>query len=484
MSGITIGWASRDITPKDKVRIMGQFHVRVSTGIESPLSCTAMAIEHDGAHLILVSVDAAFVADPITRECRRRLREEVPGLEATGVCIFATHTHTAPVQGPSWYPEELPRGVAPDEEYADMLTDSLTEVIKEAWNARSPAQASSGWAPAVVAHNRRMHYSDSTGQMYGPTGTPAFRNIEGSTDHSVNLLFTYDREGELTGIVVNVPCPSQSRETESFISADFWHETREELKRRYGDHIFVLPQCGFAGDLSPHPLIHSAEHLRMLHMKGMIPSADLPPRAAEVTAAECHLIAGRIAAAVEDASSACEAARKADLPIAHSYRILNLPRRMVTAEEARLCAQEAAAEREQLAKLPIDPAEFSYTSSRSRIFYNERVVERFSEQRDDLTYPAEVHVLRIGDAAMVFVGFEVYLDYGLRVQERSPADQTFTVQLLSQEGTKSGGYLPTERAVKAGHYGGDVRDNTVGPEGGQVLVDGIVQMLEEMWDAE
>ena len=482
MNGLAIGWATRDITPKDKVRIMGQFHVRVSTGVENPLTCTAAAIENNGVHVLLVSVDAAFVGSPITHECLRRIAEEAPGLEPSNVCIFSTHTHTAPCQGPSWYPEELPEGVAPEQQYADMLTDSLTEVIKDAWNARSSAQASWGWAPAVVGHNRRMHYEDNTGLMYGPTATAAFRNIEGSTDHSVNLLFTYDPDGELTGIVVNLPCPSQSSETESFISADFWHETREEIRRRYGDKIFVLPQCGFAGDQSPHPLIHSGEHLRMLHMKGMIPSENLLPRATEVTAAECNLIAGRIATAVDEAYVACKASRSSELLIAHDCRILNLPRRMVTAEEARLCAERVAAEREELATLAPDPADSSYTSCRSRMYYNERVVTRYKEQFEDPTYPAEVHVLRIGDAAMAFVGFEIYLDYGLRVQERSPAGQTFTVQLLSSGKAQSGGYLPTERALKAGHYGGDVRDNTVGPVGGQLLVDGIVQMLDEMWD--
>ena len=61
MNGITIGWATRDITPEARVRIMGQFHVRVSTGIENPLTCTAMAIEENGgAHLVLVSVDDVY----------------------------------------------------------------------------------------------------------------------------------------------------------------------------------------------------------------------------------------------------------------------------------------------------------------------------------------------------------------------------------------------------------------------------------------
>ncbi len=474
----------RDITPEGKVRVMGQFHVRVSTGVENPLTCTALALEsgcEGGAHAVLLSVDAAYLVDAVMQKCRRRLAKELPGLDPHNVCAFTTHTHTAPSQGGFWYPEELPEGVSPDGQYADMLADSMTEVIKDAWNAREPAQISWGSAPAVVGHNRRVHYEDGTGRMYGPTATPAFSHMEGGADHTANLLFTYDSQGKLTGMIVNVPCPSQSREIGPFVSADFWHETREEIRKRYGDAIFILPQCGFAGDQSPHPMLQTRAHRRMLRLRGMISSETADAQAADVTAAECRLIGERITAAVDEVSTVCAAARVTDVAFGHSCQILDLPSRMVTAEEARFCGEEAAREKERLASLPPDPADPAYTSCHSRIVYNERVVTRYKEQLDNPTYATEVHVLRIGDVAMTFVPFELYLDYGLRVQERSPAVQTFTVQLLGQDNDNPGLYLPTERAVKAGDYGGNIRDNKVGPTGGGVLVDSLVKALQALW---
>ena len=59
----------RDITPDGKVRVLGQFHVRVSTSVESPLSCTALATESGGAHAVLASVDGAYVIDAVMQEC-------------------------------------------------------------------------------------------------------------------------------------------------------------------------------------------------------------------------------------------------------------------------------------------------------------------------------------------------------------------------------------------------------------------------------
>jgi len=71
--------------------------------------------------------------------------------------------------------------------------------------------------------------------------------------------------------------------------------------------------------------------------------------------------------------------------------------------------------------------------------------------------------------------FELYLDYGIRIKARSPAALTFIVQ----KSCEGGGYLPTERAVKGGGYSAD--NFIVGPEGGQILVNETVRLLNKMW---
>ena len=71
--------------------------------------------------------------------------------------------------------------------------------------------------------------------------------------------------------------------------------------------------------------------------------------------------------------------------------------------------------------------------------------------------------------------FELYLDYGLRVQARSPAILTFVVQLACQHS----GYLPTERAVQGGGYSAD--KFIVGPEGGQRWVEETLKCIKALW---
>ncbi|HSV92689.1 MAG TPA: hypothetical protein VLH81_06420, partial [Desulfobacterales bacterium] len=72
-----------------------------------------------------------------------------------------------------------------------------------------------------------------------------------------------------------------------------------------------------------------------------------------------------------------------------------------------------------------------------------------------------------------------YLDYGLRIRARSPAALTLHVQLCCGEG----GYLPTARAVSAGGYGALVANGAVGPEGGQQLVESILETVRRLFAA-
>jgi hypothetical protein len=306
----------------------------------------------------------------------------------------------------------------------------------------------------VVGHNRRAAYLDGSARMYGQTAKDDFECIEGYEDHGLNLLFTWDAARSLTGLVINLACPSQVSESDRVISADYWHETREELRRRYGQALFVLPQCAPAGDQSPHFLLCKNLEAFMRQRRGVSERQD---------------IARRIAAAVDDVFDGAKADSRADLAFGHRVETLNLPVRRVTDEECR-------AARAELDKLAADQAtkpDVKYVlANRHR-----EVLRRYESQARESVLPMELHVLRLGDVALATNPFELFLDFGMRIKARSPALQTFLVQLAcSYEG-----YLPTGRAMRGGSYGAEVASNLVGPEGGQVLVNRTVELIKDLW---
>jgi hypothetical protein len=91
-------------------------------------------------------------------------------------------------------------------------------------------------------------------------------------------------------------------------------------------------------------------------------------------------------------------------------------------------------------------------------------------------FTTEVHVIRIGDVAVATNQFELYTDFGVAMKARSPALQTFVVQLAGR-----GTYLPSARAVRGGGYSAIAESNEVGPEAGQVLVDHTVARIKELF---
>lgn len=93
----------------------------------------------------------------------------------------------------------------------------------------------------------------------------------------------------------------------------------------------------------------------------------------------------------------------------------------------------------------------------------------------------ELHVIRLDDIALASNVFELFIDYGIRMQARSPATQTFVVQLC---GGGRASYLPTKLAEEGESYSACIYCNEVGSEGGDVLVEKTVNMIKSIWEKE
>jgi hypothetical protein len=458
---VRIGWAQCDVTPSRPACLRGQFYVRVARTAKDPLTATALAIEGTGPSgasdcAVIVSCDRVSIPAHLQQRVRDAVAPRLPGLDARKVFLHATHTHDAPEVDDGFYPPQGSDVMTPAE-YAGFFATRVADAVVQAWESRRPAGLSRAFGHAVVGHNRRAVYLGGEARMYGKTDTEDFSHIEGAEDHSVDMLFTWGEGGRLTGIVVNLACPSQVEEHLTEFSADFWHDVRVELRRRHGDGVFVLAQCSPAGDQSPHLLLYGREEGEMRRRRGV---------------SERQEIARRIARAVDEGLEVAGDGVETAIPVCHGVRTVELPVRLVTYEEA--AAAQAEIERLEAEEPADEPA-----ASMNRILRlrNSRVLERHRAQQSSAVLPVELHVLRLGDVAMATSPFELFLDFGQRIKARSRAAQTMLVQLACD----ACGYLPTERAVRGRSYGAEVASNLVGPEGGQVLVDATVEEIDRLF---
>lgn len=492
--GLRIGWASADITPDLPVTIRGYFRARVSEGVMDPLTATALALEsvRDGAvedWTIMVSLDLIAVGNALRDSVRGRVRKELPDLDATKVFFGATHTHLAPNFGsrspdevelskelaPSLPDEWATRGIEldamPESEYCEFAAERIARAVVEAWNARKPGAVGFGLGHAVVGRNRLTAYSDGRSAMYGATDRPEFSHIEGYEDHAVNLLYTWDAERKLTGMVINLACPSQAAGGYQ-ISADFWHDTRLELRNRLGEGLFVLPQCSAAGDQSPSVLVGKAAEARMDRLTGRNRRQE---------------IAVRIADAVTSTLPDIQKHAESNPAFGHRAEQVELPRRLIPEADVASAMSESERYRKRYETLRREIEEnpdlrkksrwySDVTDAFTRMKRGARVKRRFEAQQTQPKLPYEVHVVRIGDMAIATNPFELYLDYGIQIKSRSRAVQTFIVQLAGD-----GAYLPTQRSVEGGAYGAVPASTDIGPEGGRVLVERTLELIDSLW---
>ena len=94
MAKIKIGWAEVDMTPNCKVQLSGQFYERVTDEVESPVTCTAFALECGNEQLVICSCDLVSISDNLMKEVRDIVKSKTD-LPTEKIIINAIHTHTS-----------------------------------------------------------------------------------------------------------------------------------------------------------------------------------------------------------------------------------------------------------------------------------------------------------------------------------------------------------------------------------------------------
>lgn len=450
-----VGATTTDITPDRPVALDGHRNLRVSTNVQSRVTATALALEsREGEkvvdHAVIVSCDIVAIRPGILDAVRKKVAPKSKGLDIKKIILCATHTHNAPVtvEGRYTLPES---GIMKPAEYAEFMTDRIAEAISDSWNKRKVGKVGWGQSQAVIAHNRRAAYADGTAKMYGATDAADFRGIEGHEDHDLDALFFWNERDQLVATLIAIPCPAQEGEGGLLIHSDFWDAARRTLRERHGKNLCILGCPGAGGDQTSRPLYGKLADARMRELRGLTRLEE---------------IARRIANGWEDAHDAAKRDMRRDVAFGHHVGGMELPHRKVTEEEV----AEARSEAQKFANNP---------KQRWNLRWHQAVIERYDAQKagSEPPYQMELHALRIGDVAIATNEFELFTDYGVQIKARSPSIQTFVIQLACG----SGGYLPTERAVRGGGYGAVIQSSRVGPDGGQILVDRSVDAIKGLW---
>jgi len=465
-----IGAATANITPDRPLPLTGGTTVRIGREVHSPLVANVLALESRNGkesldQAILVACDLCVIRPGIQDGLRKHLANRLPGFDLNKLFLAATHTHAAPVLLQERYDEADYADAMQPKEYLPWLNEQLAQAIEKAWNGRKAGAVAWGLGHAVAGHNRRVVYADGTARMHGNTRDPQFRGIEGYEDHGVHVLCFYNAQKELIATAITLATTAQAQGG-SQVSADFWHDVRDAIHKQYGDNVCVLGFCALAGDQTPRQQVNKQAEKRMMELRGLSASQE---------------IGRRVAAAFVDVAEVIRKDIRTDVPFAHRVEQVELPARIVTDAEyavaKKVCADIDA--KTQRAK----------SDSWTRGLYG-LIAERYEAQQkgEAKTYAVELHAMRLGDVAIATNPFELFVDYGVQIQARSPAVETFLIQLAAT-GAQHGYYVATPRALAGGelnekpftNYSATVMTGLVGPKGAQALVDRTVEAFDELW---
>ena len=508
MKKLFIGWAETDITPDGKVSLIGQFAERISEYVEKPLTATAMAVECGKDQAIFCSVDLANASWMLIEPIRQRVAEASSEIDVSKIIINAIHTHTGPgyigrsANAASRYTNDvlgttagftrnlleryMPAGkkyvesakiegnkdIISEEEISKMLIENISKVIVDAWNNRKLSGFTNAFGRAAVGMCRRATYSDGSAKMWGDTNTAVFEAIEGGSDTGIELMYVFDADKELTGIVANLACPAQCVQHRLFISPDFWGETKKLLREHFGKDIFLLTLCSAAGDQCPVDLVRWVE-----------PESDVNDPNIE----RPHPLKRKADPSMFDLVGMKKAGKRIANEIIDVYDD-GLDEIQEEVEfEHRVCKMQLPLRRATLAdeKTAVEGIRNYFAQKEGDVDFNDAaklqvhlgVLKRMELQEVMNTVEINSHIIRLGSVAIATNPFELFLDYGNKIKARSHAEQTFLIQLADG----SEGYLPTEKAEKGGHYSAFISSGSVGHQGGEQLVLETLKNINEMF---
>lgn len=499
MSRLRIGWAEESIVPEKKVSLAGQFFERISEYVESEITVTAMAVQADGEEMIMVSADVVKVEESLLRMARDKFAKLTNEISPEKLMVAATHSHTSlKLAPPKKYTKQgnlttvgileefLPEGkgyqelVTPDEnvitpeEGAEFLTDKIALAAKKAWDNRAEGYYANEFGRAAVGMCRRVSYDDGSAKMWGDTNTANFVAMEGGNDSGIELIYTFDKEKKLTGVVANIACPAQILEQRSFISADYWGRAKAIVREKLGSDIYLLALCGAGGDQCPRDLVRWVNPETPIDDPN-VKRPNLLKRKADPSMYDisgCNRAGKRIANEIISVFEEITELKEEAI-FKHKVIKLDLPLRKATMAEY----EHAVRELEYYIEKNKDKEAFNFEDN-ARMHVHAGTIMRYRMQQNTEIYPIEIHVIRFGDISMVTNPFELFLDYGNRIKARSYSEQTFIVQLCCG----GGAYLPTEKAERAGHYSAYISSGYVGHEGGDLLVRESIKEINDMWE--
>ena len=417
---IRAGVGKTNITPTLGTPMDGYYIERLASTVHDDLYARAMVLQDGSETLVLVVTDLIDVAPYGFPAARKRIQEEL-NVPAVNIIISATHTHT----GPTF-----------TEDYEKYVAKKIFDAVKIAFSNLQDVVIKSGTGKAEdIAFHRRFMMKDGSVKFNPGRQNPNIVEPMGPVDPGVGIIYLETVNGDPIAVLVNFALHLDTiGGTE--ISADFPYFMGEILKKVLGDDLMVFFGFGTCGNVN-HINVKEPENTKGYERAQRIGHA--------------------LAAAVIR-----------EIPV---LEIQNIDKLASESETVYLKIPEYT-------KKQIKEAEINAKKESDEIASTPEIREAMKVLRihnlNNKPIEAEILTFGIGDASIVALPGEIFVELGLAIKARSPFKNTLVMTLSNN----SIGYIPNKEAFKYGAY--EVEVSMIAEGEGEKLVESSANQLEKM----
>lgn len=430
------GTAIVDISPLPGVELGGYpHHPRNNKGIHDPLFGSVLFLHSGSVKIVIVCLDVLMFSKKFVNLVRTTAENET-GVPGENIMICCSHSHSSPWASERLEPEWIEKGSGYDREYVDNLIQTIIRAIGGAVDNVFPAQIGvdkvyCGREDGVGGN--RLHPMDIA-------------------DPQVWVTAVKDMSGSLRACLVKYALHPTFLHSDNFLaSADYPGYIRKYLASVQPQMVFLFAQ-GTSGNQSPR-FFRSGKTFDEAQRVGTI----IGQKVEEILNAMDY----RDEAAIDVQSTSVQ------------LQLRNFPS-LAAAEK------EAKKRHDRWKKLKRNGASPEEVWAAELLFLGAENIAGYSKALENNTrigiledeLPAEVQVIHIGDARIVALPGEVFVEFGVTIQYRSPWPKTFVVELAN--GCLPG-YACTSSAIALEGY--EAGTSMLSGIAGEQLVEAAVDLL-------
>ena len=408
--------ASANITPPLGTRIPGGFRPRYAENVDDELFAKAVVIDNGTTRIAIVTCDLIAIPEKVADAAKARIADRCD-IPAAHVMVNATHTHTAVAIADLL-------GVDEDPGYTEWVSLKIADAVELAVWRLKPARV--GFASVNeerITFNRRWHMKDGTVRFNPGIENPDLVEPTGTIDPELTMMFVEATDdGTPISAVANFSLHYIGTDNSNALSADYFGHFDRLMKRYLGDTCISLLWNAASGQINNTDFSGRTKWTASGHQQAV--------KMANVLAG--HFIVEKQLMEMHET-----------LDLSGDLATLTFQRKEITADDLKVAEQVLSVPQGTYDAYETGP--FSWVVGQpiphALVDVYAHECQRLAKLPTQMTAP--VQVIRLGEAAIVALPGEVFVETGMNIKAKSDANPTFLVSLANGYI----GYICTDKAL-------------------------------------